>query len=143
MQLKSTKCLIKFAINCITNPLFCQISRNLVLIGISNLDPRVLVVCVTTVTSARSSTRAGMLITRQGLTLATIPRSTSQTSPRFCFDIRRLHFVMFNKQGIRNFRECLICQRRDIQQSYLLYNFRGDRVFFNLRKLVKCFQYVF
>ena len=48
----------------------------------SNCDWRGLVVCGTRVTSARSVSAAGTLMTRAGRTLAVIPRSTSHTSPR-------------------------------------------------------------
>ncbi len=48
----------------------------------SKRDPRTLVVCGTSVTMARSLPSPGTLMTRQDLTFAVIPRSTSQTSPR-------------------------------------------------------------
>ena len=59
----------------------------------------------------------------------TCARETAQTSPRFCFGIRRLRLVVFNEKCVSNFRECLIRQGWNIQQSYLLYDFRDDGLF--------------
>lgn len=53
----------------------------------SKRDCRGLVVCGTSVTSARSVSSAGMLTTSAGRTFAAMPRSTNQTSPR----ARRCH----------------------------------------------------
>ena len=50
---------------------------------ISNREPRRVVVCGITVMRLRSAEPQGPLNTRAGLTFSTIPRSTSQTSPRF------------------------------------------------------------
>ncbi len=48
----------------------------------SKREPRVLVVCGTSVVSARSASPTETFKIRQGRVLAAMPRSTSHTSPR-------------------------------------------------------------
>lgn len=57
--------------------------RNGTWLATSNRELRELVVCGTKVASARSTSSAGMLMTSAGRTLAVMPRSTNQISPRF------------------------------------------------------------
>ena len=58
-------------------------SRNGTETGISNCEPRSAVVCGITPIRHRSASSKGMLRTRAGRTFAAMPKSTSQTSPRF------------------------------------------------------------
>ena len=75
--------------------------RKRVVLATSKRDPRGLVVCATTVISARSCSATGTLRTRHGLTLAASPRSTHHTSPRCVSGICGFSAVEFKKEGFR------------------------------------------
>ena len=89
--------------------------RNFVSIATSNRNPRTLVVRGTMVTRARSVSAAGTLSTRQGRTFATIPRSTSHTSPRIGSAICFLVPIEPLENRIGNFRQSFVGKRRLVE----------------------------
>ena len=59
-------------------------------------------------TSARSLSSAGTLMTTAGRTLAAIPRSTSQTSPRCGDSLRLLVSIEFDEEPIRGRHQIVV-----------------------------------
>jgi len=83
--------------------------RNRAEIATSKLDPLALVVWATTVTSTRSlGPAAGTLKTKHGRIFATMPRSTSQTSPRRGLAIASLSRVEVEEQLLSDGDESIV-----------------------------------
>lgn len=84
--------------------------RNATAIAVSNPDCRVLVVCGTNVTNARSASVGGTLRTNAGRTFAVMPKSTSQTSPRTAMSLSGFAFVEREKDLIGQPDEIVACR---------------------------------
>lgn len=117
--------------------------RNPTLIDTSKRDPRVLVVCGTSVASARSASQAGTFKIRQGRVLATMPRSTSHTSPRDGLGgISRLAAVELHEEFLSGADKLLVGQGSDVERQAATKNFAGQFPLVALGQQVERVQHV-
>ena len=106
----------------------------------SNLELLTLVVWGIKVINARSSSSAGMLMTKHGLVLAAKPKSTNQTSPRFGPLIRLLPLFQCKEDRIGIEDQFFIREGWPIVTDSSLDYLRGDLFLLLIRQAIKLFE---